>query len=344
MEVLKRFSESSVATPPAEVVEEAATFASAEGPARARFYLPKDQPRAPVVVLVHGVHYKGIEEPRLVRFARSIASSGIAVMTPEVSALADYRVDPRSIDTVGASIRFAKERARGRRVGVMGFSFGGGLSLLAAADPRFSDDVAFVVGVGAHDDLARVTRFFAGEKIVDPDGRPQKLRAHDYGAMVFVYGHVDRFFPRDDAETARAAIRAWLHDERDAARATATKLSPASRERIEQLFQAKVEAIRPELLRAIDDLAPQMDRVSPHGHLGGLRAPVYLLHGSGDTVIPASETMWLARDVGPERLRDALVSPAVVHVELEGEPGWQEKWRVLHFMAGVLGEAEAVGG
>ena len=40
-------------------------------------------------------------------------------------------------------------------------SFAGGLSLLAAADPRFAEDVGFVVAVGAHHDLARVSRFFA---------------------------------------------------------------------------------------------------------------------------------------------------------------------------------------
>jgi pimeloyl-ACP methyl ester carboxylesterase len=159
--------------------------------------------------------------------------------------------------------------------------------------------------------------------------------------MVLVYSHVERFFPAEDVDTARAAIRDWLHEDREPARKLAEKLTPPSKATIDQLFSAKTDAIRPELMHTIDELAPEMAKVSPRGHLDGLRAPVFLLHGTGDTVIPASETLWLARDVPSALLRQALVSPAIVHVELEGEPGWQEKWAIVHFMAGVLQEATA---
>ena len=82
-----------------------------------------------------------------------------------------------------------------------------------------------------------------------------------------------------------------------------------------------------------------MRAASPHGRLAGLRAPVYLLHGAGDSVIPSTETLWLARDVPQGLVRDVLVSPAVVHVEIEGEPGAREKFALVHFMAEVLDEA-----
>ena len=41
-------------------------------------------------------------------------------------------------------------------------------------------------------------------------------------------------------------------------------------------------------------------------------------------------------------LRQALVSPALVHVELEGEPSRADQWALVHFMGQVLGEAEAM--
>ncbi|MFO0763189.1 MAG: hypothetical protein U0359_42520 [Byssovorax sp.] len=339
-ELLQRFSASEAPRSPEAPVEETLSIPALPGPVRARLYRPAGVSHPPAVVLVHGVHYKGIDEPRLVRFARAVAASGILVLTPEIEELADYHVDPRSIDTVGASIRALKGLAGAERVGVMGFSFGGGLALLAAADERFAGDTAFVVAVGAHDDLGRVSRFFAGDGIADPEGRAQDIRAHEYGAMVLVYAHVERFFPAADVEAARDALRSWLHEDRDAARASAARLSPASREKVEQLFLAHLDVVRPELERAIAELGPEMTRVSPHDHLGGVRAPVFLLHGAGDTVIPASESAWLAASVPSSSLREALVSPAIVHVELEGEPGWRERWAIVHFMAQVLGEAD----
>jgi dienelactone hydrolase len=332
-----------------EVVEEVLAFdvpASPAGPARtvkARMFspvggTPKDRP---AVVLVHGVQYLGIEEPRLQRFAKSIVSAGIVVLTPQVDELADYEVSARSIETVGAAIRSLRARTgTTSKVGLMGTSFGGGVSLLTAADARFADDVAFVVAIGAHDDLARVSGFFANDEIAEVTGETKKLRAHGYGATVLVYTHAEDFFPPEDVPAARDALRSWLHEKRDAARETAKTLTPASQAKMDTLFGPDLSPLRPEIVAMIARHEADMKTVSPHDRLAGLRAGVYLLHGAGDTVIPATETMWLAKDVPPASLRMVLVSPAIEHVELK-EPGMAEQWALVHFMSDVIGEAEA---
>lgn len=295
----------------------------------------------PAVVLVHGVQYLGIEEPRLQRFARSIVSAGIIVMTPQVDELADYNVSPRSIETVGATIEALRARQGGaRRVGLMGTSFGGGIALLTAADARFADHVAFVVAVGAHDDLARVSGFFATDEIQDATGTMRKMHAHEYGATVLVYTHAEDFFPAEDVPAARDALRLWLWEKREAARTEAKKLSPDSKAKVEKLFAADIGSVRPELLAEIERRANDMKTVSPHEHLAGLRANVYLLHGEGDTVIPATETLWLAKDVPSSTLRAVLVSPAIQHVELK-EPSLSDKWALVHFMSQIITEAES---
>ena len=331
-----------------EVVEEVLSIdvpASAAGPARtvkARMFSPpgggaKDRP---AVVLVHGVQYRGIEEPRLQRFAKSVVSAGLVVLTPQVDELADYQVSARSIETVGASIRALRVRSGHAKVGLMGTSFGGGVSLLTAADARFADEVAFVVAIGAHDDLGRVSRFFATDEIPEVTGGLKKMHAHGYGAMVLVYTHAEDFFPADDLATARESLRLWLWEKRDSARATATKLSPASKAKMDQFFDEDASTFRPALLAMIDRRTADMKGVSPHEHLAGLKAHVYLLHGAGDTVIPATETLWLANDVPPSTLRAVLVSPAIEHVELK-EPSVGDRLALIHFMGEVIGEAEA---
>ncbi len=324
---------------PAPLVEERITFRSGGRDVPARTYAPAGLGALPGIVMVHGVHFKGIDEPRLQRFARAVASAGYVVLTPEISELSEYQVAPRSIDTVGDAAEHLRTRLGSAKVGVMGMSFGGGIALLTAADPRFADRVGFVVAIGAHDDLARVSRFFATDEAVDPRGVAHAQRAHEYGATVLVYSQVDAFFPAEDVPAARAALRSWLREERDDARAAAAQLSPASRARVEKLFAADIASIRDELVAFIDRRAEAMKKVSPHGNLSGLQASVYLLHGEHDSVIPASETLWLAHDVPPERLRMALVSPAIQHVELE-QPTLADQWALVHFMGEVLGDAE----
>ncbi len=327
-----------------DVAERLLPFKNADGvTVPARVYAPSDLPDAPGIVLVHGVHHTGVEEPRLVRFARTIAATGVVVMTPEIAELRDYHVDIKSIDTIGAAVHVLRGEVHRKTVGVMGLSFGGGLSLLAASDPRFADDVGFVVAVGAHDDLTRVSHFFATSEIADPDGKPQPIKAHEYGPLVLVYSHIEDFFPQEDVPAARDALRLWLWEERDAARAKLPALGPVAREKMDRLFSGKIDSISKEILTELASHEAEAARVSPHGHMGGLRVPVFLLHGAGDTVIPASETLWLAKDVPAGLAKDVLVSPAIQHVELEGEPTTMDKWALVHFMADVLAEAERAG-
>jgi dienelactone hydrolase len=318
------------------VDEEDATVTAPAGrvQARARIYTPRGRPGAPGVVLVHGVHRLSIDEPRMVRFARALASTGLVVLTPEVRELADYRIDPRSIDTIGAAVVQLAARMGGR-AGLMGMSFAGGLSLLAAADPRFASSVAFVVAIGAHHDLARVSRFFATNQAPRPEGPPLELEAHGYGALVLVYQRAESFFTAGDVEGAREAIRLWLWNDRDAARARADQLCPESWAKLDALFEGP-SAASDAILEVVDRDAAAMATVSPSGHLAGLTAPVFLLHGAGDNVIPSSETEWLAREIPVGLLREALVSKAIVHVELGREMHASETWALVHFMAGVL--------
>ncbi len=321
------------------VREERLVFQSGGEDVPARLYVPTGVEHPAGVVLVHGVHHRGIEEPRLERFARAVAGAGVVVMTPAVRELSDYKVAPRSIDTVGDATEMLRKRLGREKVGLMGMSFGGGISLLTASEARFAEHVSFVVAVGAHDDLGRVSRFFVTDEAPVPGGETKKLHAHGYGVMVLVYSHVEDFFPAEDVPAARDALRLWLWEKRDDARAAAARLSPASKAKIDGLFDVGIGTMGPELLAQIDRHREEMARVSPHGHLGSIRANVYLLHGEGDTVIPATETLWLAQDVPAERLRNALVSPAIEHVELKA-PSAADKWALVHFMGQVLSEAD----
>jgi hypothetical protein len=109
---------------------------------------------------------------------------------------------------------------------------------------------------------------------------------------------------------------------------------------MEKLFSHDTTGIAPELLAMIATHEKDMAAVSPRAFLDHVRVPVFLLHGAGDNVIPPSETLWLAHDTPKSVLADALVSAALQHVELSGEPTVREKWALVDFMSDVLTEAE----
>ncbi len=315
------------------------------GKARAYRYEPEGTaaPRFGLV-LVHGVHYRSIDEARLVRFAESLAATGLTVLTPEIASLTDYHIDASALAGIGAAAHALRQAEGGvHKVGVMGVSFSGSLALLAAADPTTGGDIGYVVTVGSYDDLGRVCRFYATGAIDRPDGAKVTLRPHDYGPLVWVYSHLPDFFEAEGRETVREAVRAWLHEDRDAARAAADKLPDATRKRLLALFAGDLPASVPDLLADVERHAPELDALSPHGHLGPLQIPVFALHGSDDHLIPPSETLWLAHDLPPGMLATALISRAVTHVELGDSASFADRWQAVHFMAGVLAESRHPG-
>ncbi len=99
------------------------------------------------------------------------------------------------------------------------------------------------------------------------------------------------------------------------------------------------ERLEQAMLQEIDRHGAEMNAVSPAGKMSGLHVPVYLLHGAGDSVIPPSESLWLAQDIPHNDLRAVLISQALVHVDMDKKVSFSDEWALVHFMAKILDAA-----
>jgi pimeloyl-ACP methyl ester carboxylesterase len=316
--------------------EEPGSALTAQGPLKFRLYIPADGAHSGGIVLLHGVHHLGMDDPRLKNLSRALAGAGVEVMTPELQDLADYRVTPRTVDVIGSSAVILSTRMN-RPVGLIGLSFAGGLSLMAATRPEYKDNIRFVLAVGAHEDMSRVARFFASNVVTNPNGTESRSPAHEYGMLVLAYSHMEEFFPAQDVATAREALREWLWEEPQAMK-TAETLSPAGKQEFDLLLHHH-EQLQQAFLDEITRHRAEMDAISPRGKLAGLSVDTYLLHGASDNIVPPAETLWLARDVPKRALKRVLISKALTHVDAgNGEPS-RDKWALVHFLALVLEDA-----
>jgi hypothetical protein len=107
------------------------------GSLRGRTYRPADAETsrpdpvsdlgAPPVLLVPGVHAGGIDEPRLVQFARDVASMGRIAVTAELPDLKQYSITTRTTDMIEDAAIWLSSRsgfAPDGRIGMVGISFG----------------------------------------------------------------------------------------------------------------------------------------------------------------------------------------------------------------------------
>ena len=313
------------------------TIPTARGLLRARVYEPRSPHRA--ALLTSGLHPSGIDEPRLVRLARQLSAGGVTIVTPDIPELSRFEITPAITDTIeGAAGWLAIESglALNQPVGLMGISFSGGLSIVAAGRPSLAGRVAYVFSFGGHDDLPRVLRYLctgsepypAHELGVQSD-RPFVLAPHDYGVGVILLGAADRVVPRAQVDPLRTAVRRYLLA---SALDSSVDKAAAAREfdALKQLARTMPEPSAT-LLRYVNDrdvvhLGPRLlPFVGTSGGDAALSvskspkpsAPVFLLHGTEDNVIPSVESEYLAQDLrghAPVRL---LLSGLISHAEAD---------------------------
>jgi dienelactone hydrolase len=315
-------------------------FATEAGVVRGRIYLPERHPNAPGLVVLHGVHHLGIDEPRLVSFASAMASCGLQVLTPELPGIKDYHVDRSSVQVIGESTRWFAGQAGGP-VGVLGLSFSGGLALVAAADPLYRPDFKFVFAVGSQDAMDHVAAYYLTGREDRPDGTTERLTPHEYGALVLEYEHLEDFVPKKDEAAIRPVLREHLYEDKSAERLAELKLNPRQRAEAVVLMDSNSTMTRAKLAAANLKHAEEMQGLSPHGMLRTMMTPVYLLHGQADNIIPAAETLWMASELPRTALQEVLVSPVLSHLDLDGaKPDGWDQWKLVHFFALVMHAAE----
>ena len=317
------------------------TIATSQGAIRARLYTPVNHPNAPALLVLHGVHHLGMDEPRLIAFASAMASCGLRVLTPELPDIKDYHVGANSIATIGDAAAWLSKQDGNRPVGVMGLSFSGGLSLMAASDPLYRKAIKFVVAVGSQDEMSRVAEYYRTGEDARPNGTEELLPPHEYGALVLEYENLEDFVPASDLAPLRAVLRAHLYEDAAGEKIAMAALTPKQAAEAKQLMDTTSTVTRDMLAHSEAEHVAAMAGVSPHGRLKGLTTPVYLLHGEGDNIIPSAETMWMAAELPSETLQVSLISPVISHLDMDGaQPGALDRWRLVHFFALVLRAAE----
>ena len=334
------------------VVERPESVPSRFGPLRAKLYTPQTHTEG-ALVLTPGVNALGIDEPRLVTFARHWAASGFIVLTPELPDLSRYQVTARSTDMIeDAAVWFSRrtDLTRGHRIGLAGISFAGGLSMVAAGRPSLHGRLAFVFSFGGHANFQRVVRYLCSG--VEPPApalfnAPPVPAPHDYGVAIVALDLSDQIVPPDQAEALRAGILSFLHAshlalfdkaaaEREfaSARAQEQALSEPARTFLHLVNGRDVKTLGALLLPHIanlgDEAALSPDR-SPAPD-----APVFLLHGVEDNVVPAIETLRLARDLEPHTTVHVLLTPLISHAEVDRPATTGEVVALIRFWAGML--------
>jgi dienelactone hydrolase len=338
------------------------TIETRRGALRARLYSPRDGRYHRAALLTSGLHPSGIDEPRLIRLARQLAADRLAIVTPDIPELARFEITPAITDAIeDAALWLASDTtlAPDRRVAIMGISFSGGLSIVAAGRPSLAGRVAYLFSLGGHDDLTRVLRYLCTGSEPRPvpavrlasatsENPVFVLPPHDYGVAVILLAIADRVVPAPQVERLRAGVRRYLWAsaldggvdkahapaEFDAVRELARTMPQPSGTLLRYVVDRDVVHLGAKLLPLLGSLG--IDPALSVARSPKPSAPVFLLHGVADNVVPPVESEYLAESLrghAPVRL---LLSGLISHAEADRPPRATDLAQLAGFWGNVL--------
>jgi len=274
-----------------EPIKEEVTFHYGSREVVADLYRPSGGDRHGAVVVVIGAAPRARTDPRAVRLAKSAARAGVVVLIPELEHLLDDKMVPEEIEALVAAFRYLREQefVDGERVGYLGFSVGAGMALVAASDPRISDDVAFFGSFGGYYDLPDVIAAVTSETITYSSQR-EDWHPDDRAVRVLQRSLI---YHVDDAGDRDILTRIFLEDD-ESARQELGELSPRSRLIFELLDNRDPDRAQELLAQLWPQDVAILRRLSPSASIDGLRTELFIVHDRHDKFIPYAESRRLA--------------------------------------------------
>jgi len=250
----------------------------------------------PAVVLALGVHPEDLDHPDIVRVASAISRLGVVVGVPESTALRELRVTPAEPEHLADAVLVlaARPEVDPRRLGLAGFSAGGSMALLAAADPRLAQ-LRFVSDFGGYADaevllvdVATRSMLLADEvRAWDPDPGIRR------DVAVLLARAIEPAIALHDLEALLTSIAAA--DERPARDPDIEAGLSGDARTAYQLFTAPDRSSATTVMSAFSPrLRGDLRGISPVAASDGIHGQVFLLHGIGDRAIPVSHAYALA--------------------------------------------------
>ena len=320
-------------------------------PDLAELWLPawaSSERRAGAMLLVFGVNNLGRNHPAIERVAEALARTGVAVLVPDSRTLLEGRLEVGEIDGIvdAFTVLAARPEVDPERVGIVGFSVGGSLALLAARSERIAADVRWVNAFGAYADAATYLAAVSAHQYPDPAGgadvawTPTPLAREVY--LRFLLDQVED--PRDRTALEGAYGPAILAGERPTRDPLTTALlaSDAARS-VERLLTAtSIDEARDVMADLPSESLAFIEAISPIRNLDGLSASVWLMHEREDQHVPYVESRALADALTERGLLEAHTEFRLFdHVQpddLDLLAAAPELWRLLLHVRSLMEE------
>ncbi|MGH2508702.1 MAG: alpha/beta hydrolase family protein [Ktedonobacteraceae bacterium] len=239
------------------------------------------------IVLIPGVGDQRTDA-QLINFSQTLAHAGIVVMEMTTPALIANHIDAGDKEAVVQAFHALQHwpGVSTARIGLLGFSAGGPLMCLAAADPRVRDQIAFVALFGSYFDTTTMLQTI-GRRAQTINGSTQPWQPVAYPLQVLATT-IAPFLPNNDGQSVENAFLPGSTGSLTPQQIA--QLAPGSAAAYHLLAGDQPDQVAANVAALPSKVKTLLAGLSPSDVVSQIHVPIYLLHDRNDQFVPVSES------------------------------------------------------
>ncbi len=181
------------------------------------------------------------------------------------------------------------------QIGIIGVSFGGGLSLLAVKNPEVNKKIKFVLVIGTYSNLESSLRFsFTGKFKVK--NKTKYIYPNPTGRIIFLHNFLEKIKLFKNEGKIRKILTNFLNGRTIWTFENIRNLEPADQKSILSLYRGcKNDDVFYKLLNS--NIKELSDTLSPKHIKDDVKKPVFIIHGIYDDMIDYGQSVDLAESL-----------------------------------------------
>jgi esterase/lipase len=262
--------------------------------------------KLPVILLMHGMNFFGMNDPRIVHLGKSLTLCGFNVLIPEISEIKKSLITLDTLKSLNDFFSIYQNNITHQDVRLFLISFSGGMSLISIADKKFKNNFKSIISLGSYSDFEKTIPYVLNN-----------FENDNYGTNIFLYNYIDLILKNN-------RIKNYFYDciiynlmkisNYDVYLKIKNNLSKQEQNfcnKIEKNIYFRLE-IGNEIIKIKKDL---IRKISPINYVQNIdsNCNLFFIHGNQDKIISKEESINMYQKVAENKKNKLMITNLIDH-------------------------------
>lgn len=267
------------------IKKETISFKAGKNTLEPDIYYPKTRKRLPALIIYCPLALEGKDDKNIVNFLNGVARMGYFAIVPVWLKREAGQIEPDDDKELEATFDYLLQNKKvdPKRISILGISYGGGVALKFANNPKYKDKIKSLILIGSSLNLRNIFDFAISKKI---KGKPRKPTNY---LMYMVVKTICRHLEEPDRSTCLKFLKIMPPYNDLNLAALKNKISKKNFELLSEIVgkkpnKAKIEALLP---KSVNSFINKFDSTKD---VPSIRQEIIAFHSSEDTMVPVTES------------------------------------------------------